>query len=254
MKFSKKAALKFGWETFKKHAWFLIGITLLFYIISMGTSLLGQEYPLFGNIVGILVQWWISFGLIGILIKLYHGRDVSFGDLFTTEWGRVWNYILGTILYMLIVLGGFILLIVPGIIWSVKYQYYAYLIVEKGMKPVEAIKKSGQMTMGHKWNIFLLMLLTVLISILGLIALGVGLLVAIPVVMLANVWVYKWLLDHQAAPEEAAADSSATDKEEEDTETETITVEQTVIETPEGRIEATSVEVEENKEEEEKKD
>lgn len=197
MTFSKKEALKFGWENFKKKGWFLVGVTLVFYLIAIGATLIAQGYPILGNIIGILIQWWVAFGMISILLGIYNGKEVSFKDLFSTDWKRVWNYMLGTIIFSVIILVGFILLIVPGIIWSLKYQYFSYLIIEKNMKPIDAIKRSGKMTYGHKWNIFLFMLLTTLISLLGLIVLGVGLLVAIPVVMLANVWVYKWLLEHE---------------------------------------------------------
>ena len=61
------------------------------------------------------------------------------------------------------------------------------------MDVIEAFKESGKMTNGHKWNLLLLLLLFLMITILGVMALGVGLLVAAPIVMIAQAYVYKKL-------------------------------------------------------------
>jgi uncharacterized membrane protein len=88
---------------------------------------------------------------------------------------------------------GFVFLIVPGIYLAVKYQFYDYLIVDKGMGPIEAIKRSGVLTEGVKWNLVLFWLALVGINILGMIALGVGLIATVPVSWLANAYVYRRL-------------------------------------------------------------
>ena len=92
------------------------------------------------------------------------------------------------------------MLIVPGVIWAIKYQFFAYLIVDKKMGPWEAIQKSGEMTAGNKGNLFLLGLILALINIAGAICLLVGLFATIPTTMLAIVYVYRKLLGEVAAP------------------------------------------------------
>ncbi len=57
----------------------------------------------------------------------------------------------------------------------------------------ESFSKSGQITKGHIWNLFLFGLLIGLISIAGAAALLIGLLVAMPVVSLAGTYVYRKL-------------------------------------------------------------
>jgi hypothetical protein len=47
------------------------------------------------------------------------------------------------------------MLVVPGIYFALKYKFYDYLIVDKGMGPVETIKRSGVLTEGVKRNLVL---------------------------------------------------------------------------------------------------
>jgi uncharacterized membrane protein len=87
----------------------------------------------------------------------------------------------------------FILLIVPGVIWAIKYQFYGYLIIDKKMGVMEALKKSAEMTDGIKLDLFGLGLVLLGVIILGALVLGVGLLAAIPTVWLATAYVYRKL-------------------------------------------------------------
>jgi len=92
------------------------------------------------------------------------------------------------------VLGGTILLIVPGVIWAVKFQFFSYFIIDKGLGPIEALKKSSAITKGVKWNLLGFDLLIGGIALLGVLALLIGLLAAIPTAMIAMAFVYRKLL------------------------------------------------------------
>ena len=67
----------------------------------------------------------------------------------------------------LIVLAGFILLIIPGIIWSIKYQYMIYLVIDKNMGIRESMKLSAAMTDGVKWDLLAFEFITGIINVLG---------------------------------------------------------------------------------------
>lgn len=209
--FLKKEAIKYGWETMAKHFWFFAGMLLIVYGLAIGLSLLGQFlietylnenglaefiFNVLINVLGII----LSIGLVKIALDINENKPVAYKMLFN-QWSFFWKYLGGMIVYMLIVMAGFILLIVPGIIWSIKYQFTQYLILE-GYGPIAAIKRSGRITQGHKFNIFLLGLLLALISMAGFLALGVGLFVAQPLVLMAMVYVYKKL---QAALPESSS-------------------------------------------------
>ncbi|MCL5439210.1 MAG: DUF975 family protein [Patescibacteria group bacterium] len=206
-KFSKKEAIGYGWDKVKKNLRFFIVLIVIVFAVSFVPSFInsamtassregGQIFPtIFSLIINLafwVLQTIIGIGLIKIYLKFIDGQKPKYSDLFS-YYRLFFKYLIGSILSGLIVLAGFILLIVPGIIWSIKYQFTTYLIVDKDMSPVAALKKSGAITKGSKWNLFLFGLLLGLINILGVIALGVGLFITIPITMLATAYVYRKL-------------------------------------------------------------
>ena len=102
-------------------------------------------------------------------------------------------YLGGKILYGLIVLIGLILLVVPGVIVSYMLLYVGYLIIDRNLGPIEALKESKVVTDGSKWHLFLFSLAVALLNIAGVLCLLVGLLVTIPVTLMASVYVYRQL-------------------------------------------------------------
>ncbi len=89
---------------------------------------------------------------------------------------------------------GLILLIIPGIIWAIQFCFYDYLIVDRGFGPVDALKKSSEITKGVKLDLFVFGMLLGIINLLGFICLVVGLFVTIPTTMVAMAFVYRKLL------------------------------------------------------------
>ena len=80
---------------------------------------------------------------------------------------------------------GMLLLIVPGIILGIRLQMYVWAIVDNHAGPIEALQQSWTMTRGFAWNLLLLNLLLGLINMLGMLALGIGLIVTVPLSMVA---------------------------------------------------------------------
>ncbi len=197
-KFGKKEAIRFGWDTMKDNLLFYFVILLLSWVITGGLSTLGQInisgwHPFWAfGILSWIASLFFSIAYIRISLKLVDGQTAEFADLWASY--RVfWKFLGAEILYFLIVLGGLILLIVPGIIWAIKYSFFGFFIVEHNMGPVEAIKASGRITRDTKGNLFLLGLLYFGIVLLGALACGVGLFAAIPTVMIATAFVYRKL-------------------------------------------------------------
>ena len=208
-KFLIQEAVKYGWEAMKKHFWFFAGMLAIFYALMYGLPFLGQYFikqalnnnPFFNGIFSLIINILgiiISIGLVKVSLNIYDDKSVDYEILFT-QWKFFWRYLGSMILYGLIVLGGFILLIVPGIIWSIKYSMTPYLILE-GYGPLDALTRSGVITKGVKGKLFLLWLLLVLISLAGYVLFFIGSFVAQPIVLLAGIFVYKKL--QNAIPKE----------------------------------------------------
>ncbi len=197
--------VRYGWDTTMKNLGFLIAVMVVSFAITGIPNAIAQgltkDHALLAapfSLVAAVLQIIIEIGLIKIALKIHDGQKPEFGDLFSGI-NQFFRFLLGSILVGLIVLGGLILLIVPGIIWALKYQFILYFIVDKQCGVMEALHKSGEITQGKKWDLFLLALALLGVNLLGMCACFVGLLISIPVTFMALVYVYRKLGGELAA-------------------------------------------------------
>ncbi len=193
---SIKESFRFGWNAFKKDVWVYIGSTAVALIVSMVISKMSDElgdglFSALISIAGTVLTWWLFLGLTRMALNSYASLPVKFDMIFKESWNVLWRYALTAIVSLIIVGIGLILLIVPGIIAQVMLSLAAFLVLEKSMKPIDALKESRRMTKGKRWDLFLFLLVLVLINIIGMIPAGLGLLVTLPVSLLAFTHVYK---------------------------------------------------------------
>jgi membrane-anchored glycerophosphoryl diester phosphodiesterase (GDPDase) len=198
-KFSKKEAIRFGWEIAKKKIKFFIPLLILVFGVSFLLDYFSdytkKESFLISfllTIIGVVLSVIFSLGLIKISLKICDGKEPKISDLFS-QYRLFFRYLFASILKNLIALLGFILLIIPGIIFSIRLGFFDYLIVDKNSKIIESLKKSWEITKGNVWNLFLLYILLGLINLLGVFALIIGLFWSIPTTMIAETFVYRKL-------------------------------------------------------------
>lgn len=206
--FSKREAIKFGWQKTKEHFWQFLPILLVYFFLVMVPSgisgflnAFSQDNQAYVKISSVLVPWlslfgqvfsWIlTIGIFRCTLKVVDGQKFAFKDLWPSPMLFL-KYFLSSIIYMVVIYFGFLLLLVPGVIWAIKFQFYGLFIAE-GQGPIEALKNSWQITKGVKWNLFLLNLLMGLINLAGILALLFGLLWAAPIALLAWTYVYRRL-------------------------------------------------------------
>ena len=201
-RFSMGDAIDFGWNTMKSNIGFFIGVLLVAFVIEMIPEAIAQatrenapNASALVSIISMLVQMVITMGIVRISLRFCDDEKAEFADLFNCT-PLLLKYFVASLLYMLIVLCGMLLLIVPGIIWSIKFWFYGYFIVDRGMGPIEALKQSSAITKGSKWNLFLFGFLTAAINLLGVLCCFVGLLATIPITSVAIAYVYRTLLGH----------------------------------------------------------
>ena len=159
-KFSKSEAIRFGWTTTKNNLGFfialLIVIGLFYFVLDFIIELIKDEALILSSIMSIIfwvLDMVIQMGLIRISLRFCDNEKGKFADLFSC-FPLFFKYLFGSILYGLIVVGGMILLIIPGIIWGIKFQFFSCFIVDKGVGPIEALKRSSVITKDAKWICF----------------------------------------------------------------------------------------------------
>ncbi len=201
-KFSKSQAIIFGWKQMRKNFLFFLVVLLVVTAVNMVPGIIsglferrdGALLGFLATLIGWGLQLAVSLGLIGIALKIYDKKKVAYRDIFS-YFHLIIPYFFASILYGLIVVAGFILFVIPAVVWAIKFRYYTYFMVDKNFGPIRALKASARVTNGVKWNLFLLGLLLGLINILGALAFLVGLFATIPLSMMAEAYVFRKLSD-----------------------------------------------------------
>jgi uncharacterized membrane protein len=193
----QKEAISFGWKTTTENFFFFFGMLLIIFLISIGSSSLEEAFKqdivyFIILAISIFVNLMIQAGTIKISLDFADGKKSTLKELVNYANLTV-KLFLTSLLYVIIVLGGFILLIVPGVIWSIKYSYYAYFIIENNATPLQALRMSANLTDGAKSQLFVLEILLALINIAGLLCLAIGLFITVPLTLIAKAYVYRKL-------------------------------------------------------------
>ncbi len=210
-RFSKGEAIKFGWSMVKNNLIFFIGLFiadgLIYQLLEFISKSAKENIPVLSfvsDIFTLVIQIVIQMGLIKISLRIYDNLRGEFADFFADLLSCLplfFKYLSGIILYILIVLCGMVLLIIPGIIWSVKFSFFGYFIVDKGLGPIEALRRSSLITNGAKEDLLLFWLLISVVNFLGVLAFFIGLFVTIPITVVAIGFVYRKLLNKTESPQ-----------------------------------------------------
>lgn len=195
--FSIEDALRFGWTTTKANLKPLLTLGLIGAFLGLLNQALASPGPGDGlRALMLLAVQVIEVALtmvwIRVALNLHDGQRFEWprpssllGDFFT--------FLLVCVLYGLMVGIGLLLLVVPGVIWALKFGFAGFFVVDKKPDPIEAFRESNRLTQGVKGQLLAFALLALGINLLGAIALGVGLFVTVPTTFLAAAYVFRRL-------------------------------------------------------------
>lgn len=211
--FSVGDILRKGWETFKGNPMLFVGIALISFVISAVAGsfdrALSAPSPVGGgriefSIFSFLASAFTGMGATNVALKSIKEGKAEFGDFFAV-YPLFLVFALSDFLFSLAVGIGTVLLIIPGIYLFLRLQFFGYYIVDKNSRSanviIESLQKSWELTRGIAGKIFLLDLAFLGLIILGAIPIGLGLLIVLPLIVLANAYVYLGLEGSAVAPE-----------------------------------------------------
>ena len=192
-------ALKVGWEKFKAHflfLWMTLGATIVVSGIFGGFERMTEDIAVLSFVISLASMFFsitMQIGLTRLYIDLIDTDTEGKLNTLFSQYRLFFRYLVVSILLGLLVVAGFVFLVIPGIYFFLKYQFSPYLIVDKDLGVVDSFKESAQITDGVKWQLLGFSLAMMGINILGVLALGIGLLVTIPMTFLVYVFVYRKL-------------------------------------------------------------
>ena len=192
-------AVRFGWGVARRNLVFFI---VMFIVTTVVDGIPGKiqlatkdTAPLISSLAGLLglvIGLVTSVGWTKILLRFVDGETPTHADLYAHH-PLFFKYFLVSLLTVLAIAAGFILFIIPGFLAAVRYSMSAFLVVDRGLGPIEAMRKSAEITKGNRWALFVAGLALIGVIILGVLALVIGVLWALPTVMVAGAFIYRRL-------------------------------------------------------------
>jgi hypothetical protein len=186
-------------------------LTLLGLYLLSGVLLLVPMGATFGAGMLTVMTWPDSFaaifivsmlgGLIGILAWLWgFGGFISascdemqkFREALGSGWRNVWSLLWLYLIVVLTIKGGLILLILPGLVWSVSFFAAPFIIFEEKERGMDAMLKSRAYVKGHWWAVFGRMLVIMVLLIIAVVV-PFGAILFVPFMMIYMVLIYKEL-------------------------------------------------------------
>lgn len=191
-------AVGYGWGAYWKNVGPMLLIALVVFAINVVFSVIGGSIDstfakvllqLASSLVGLL----ITLGWMRVALEITRGVRPEVGDLFQAS--GYGPFIVASILFYIGAVIGFILLIVPGIIFIATFGFYGFVIAERGdgVGIMESLQRSAEITRGHRWQLFGLAIVLFLINVVGVLACVVGLIFTMGITLIAWAYTYRTL-------------------------------------------------------------
>ncbi len=207
-------ALQTGWHGFKAHWQWLIGVTLGYGMLAVVPNYFlpeGVQTPSINTLFIIILIAGAIFvlqaGTIAIALVISQNQTPTIQMLWV-GWRRLGVYLIINMVqgFLLgvgrmvgefgmargiqgLIIAGFVLL-VAGIIIFIRLQFAGFVAIDEGYGPIMALRKSWHITNKHWWKLVLFLLVLGGLILAGGAALIVGLLIAVPVVIVAYTAAY----------------------------------------------------------------
>lgn len=212
-----------GWDIMWKNFVVLFVVSIIYGIISGGLSgfnwnidsgwdfdpawawLLAPIF-LFAIGFGVFISGPIGYSTKWVFLKAVRGEPYEIKDMFAVFNRNYWNAVLGNIVVGIIVGIGFVMIIVPGIIFACRLAFVPYLIIDREMEVTEALNKSWEMTKGYGWQIFFMGILSFFIVIAGLLVLFFGVFISAVWISTAFATIYQAVVEEEGHFQEAVVE------------------------------------------------
>ena len=190
-------AFSYGWRKLMERPgpWLIMalaGVAAGFVMGWLSRLTAGNPFGFLFGLGAFVVTNLVWFIMVRMSLDAVHGKPVAVPDI-RDRLDLFVTFLVAAFLYGLGVAFSLVLLIVPGIMFAVAYYFNGFIVVDTGTDPITALKEARLLSKGYRWPLFGAGLLAILIHILGMIAFGVGVLLAMPVTYLAAGHIYQQL-------------------------------------------------------------
>ncbi|MFI6866418.1 hypothetical protein [Nocardia sp. NPDC050406] len=198
-------ALAYGWDRFRLNPIPWAGIVLVGLIAYLVVTLLiniadVRSLPVVLLVFAIasLMVWLLQAAMIRGALYETDGTPADFPTFF--GFVNAGNVLLTALMVFVACLIASIFCVVPAFLVGVLCMFALNFVIDQDQNPIEAIKSSARLVIANPFQVLLLALSIVVITVIGLLLCGLGLLVAGPVSAIAVTYAYRTLTGGLVAP------------------------------------------------------
>lgn len=204
------AAISYGWKKFTENVGpFIILMIAVLVVTAVVGVIRGIVTPESSGLTALLITallGGVSYIITSIVqagvwragLGVTKGETPSISQLTETE--NIVPYILTNIIVGIGLVIGLILCVVPGIVWMIFTSLASLIALDKGVGPGEAISQSISWVKDNFGQVFVILLVSWIVYIIGACLCGVGLLVSAPVGLVAITYTYRALNNELVVP------------------------------------------------------
>jgi hypothetical protein len=165
-----EGVLSEAWEMYKAHWQHLLTIALVVYVavglISLVLALLLDNWAagILAALVSLVATFWLQGALVRAVDDIRDGRaDLSFSETLARVRPQLPAIIVAGVLAAIGIIIGLILLIIPGLFLLTRWILIIPAIVLEGRSAGESFGRSRDLVRGYGWNVFGVIVLTILV-------------------------------------------------------------------------------------------
>lgn len=212
--YSATTAIGYGWKKFTENAGVFLLLAFLMFAVTMLVSLVAtvvtggfsaatdatgldalaggfSVLSIVTNIITSLVSVIFWAALVKASLDVVSGRQASVGGAFADiDWAQV---LIASLIISVLTTIGAALCILPGVVVGFLTMFTLFFIIDKKRQSIDGLKDSFNLVTQNFGAVILLVLLSIAVSMLGLLACCIGIIVAIPVITIAQAYTFRRL-------------------------------------------------------------
>ena len=194
-----RPAVDFAWRTFTRRGSLFVAILLTIFgawvaleIIVIAGQRIGIVLWVAAHLAFLFFFAGLEVGLVRVCLDIHDGGEPAFADTFA-HFALGPRFLLGQVLYLLMVMIGLALLIVPGLYLGARYGLFAFPLAAGELDLVGSFQRSSLLSAASKARLTAILLALLAFNLLGASLLGLGLLITLPLSLLTMTAVYRQL-------------------------------------------------------------
>jgi uncharacterized membrane protein len=202
-RFTISEAVTYSWNACLRNAGTYLLVALVVFVgntvvvvLAAANSTAGFQlaFELFGALIDLL----LLLGLIRASLEVVDGVTPRLGMVFRPD--GYGPYLVASIFFLVGTYLGFILLVVPGVVFAVIFQFYGYVVAEHpDIAATAALRRSAEITRGARMRLIGLAVVLLFLNLAGATLCVVGLVLTYGISALALAYVYRVLSDRPVA-------------------------------------------------------